>query len=229
MTHGAFSRFAKQPTLALSGAAAVITLIMLGTLAAHAQTLTTLYSFCPHRTCLSGEEPASLIQATDGNFYGTATKGGANDNAYCDQIDAIPGCGTVFRTAPSGVVTTLYGFCREPNCTDGALPQAALIQATNGDLYGTTSYGGANGGGTIFKITLSGKITTLYNFCSQANCADGSVPQGGLVQARNGDFYGTTAAGGANSHDGCTSYSESVGCGTVFRITPTGTLTTPYN
>jgi uncharacterized repeat protein (TIGR03803 family) len=230
MTHGTVSSFAKQPILALWGAGAAITLVLLSTPAARAQTLTTLYSFCPNHACLTGEEPASLIQATDGNFYGTATKGGANDSTYCPSyLNQVRGCGTVFRTTPSGTVTTLYGFCREPNCTDGALPQPALIQATNGDLYGTTSYGGANGGGTIFKITLSGKLTTLYNFCSQANCADGSIPQGGLMQASNGDLYGTTAEGGAYSNSGCAFFSDHVGCGTVFKITPAGTLTTLYN
>ena len=90
-------------------------------------------------------------------------------------------------------------------------PYAALVQATNGDFYGTTVDGGANGeGGTIFKITPSGTLTTLYSFCSQSGCTDGVQPAG-LVQGANGDFYGTTGRGGVN------------GEGTVFTITPSGT------
>ena len=94
-----------------------------------------------------------------------------------------------------------------------------MIQATNGDLYGTTTYFGASseGGGTVFKITPDGALTTLYSFCSLTNCADGLGPYSGLVQATNGDFYGVTNAGGA--YNG----------GTIFDITPSGVLTTPYN
>jgi len=217
-----------RPILMLSALVAVIASVLLTAPVARAQTLTTLYSFCTHRTCISGEPPTSLIQATDGNFYGTATQGGANDNAYCSGVVPGRGCGTVFKIAPSGTLTTLYSFCREANCTDGALPQAGVIQAANGDFYGTTAYGGTNGGGTVFKITLRGKITTLYNFCSQANCTDGSQPQAGLMQASNGDFYGTTTVGGANNNSGC-AISDPAGCGTVFKITPTGTLTTMYS
>jgi uncharacterized repeat protein (TIGR03803 family) len=224
-----FWQFVIRPTLALSVIVAAITLTLLTAPVARAQTLTTLYDFCTRITCRSGDSPLSLIQATDGNFYGTATKGGANDNGYCaDHINAVHGCGTVFKITPSGTLTTLYSFCREPNCTDGALPQAAMIQATNGDFYGTTSFGGANGGGTVFKITSTGKLTTLYNFCSQPNCADGSLPQTALMQARNGDFYGTTAWGGTGENVGC-STTKNAGCGTVFRLTPAGNLTTLYS
>jgi uncharacterized repeat protein (TIGR03803 family) len=96
-------------------------------------------------------------------------------------------------------------------------PQGALIQAVNGDLYGTTAEGGANGMGTVFKITLSGKLTTTYSFCPQSGCTDGAEPQAGLAQATNGDFYGTTLGGGAS------------GNGAVFEITPGGKLTTLYS
>ena len=131
------------------------------------------------------------------------------------------GCGTIFKITPSGTLTTLHSFCAQSNCTDGESPEAGLIQATNGNFYGTTYQGGANcapdGCGTIFKITPSGTLTTVYSFCSQSGCSDGYYPEAGLIQASNGDFYGTTTFGGAG------------GVGTVFKITPSGTLTTLHS
>ena len=91
-----------------------------------------------------------------------------------------------------------------------------LIRARNGKFYGETDLGGAHGQGTLFEISTTGQLHTLYTFCSQPNCADGSEPIAGLVQASDGNFYGTTSGLGGQS----TSY------GTVFRITPSGTLTT---
>jgi uncharacterized repeat protein (TIGR03803 family) len=177
-------------------------------------TLTTLYSFCSRSGCTDGQYPyAGLIQATNGDFYGTTWAGGAGAS------------GTVFKITPSGTLTTLYSFCSQSGCTDGYSPYAGLIQATSGDFYGTTYYGGANGNyGTVFKMTPSGTLTTLYSFCSQSGCTDGEEPYAGLVQATNGDLYGTTYAGGESSL--CI---FSHGCGTVFQITPSGTLTTLYN
>src|SRR5271163_2398480 len=141
-----------------------------------AQTFTTLHSFdnTDGAFILAG-----LIQATDGNFYGTAYEGGAN----C----APDGCGTIFKITPGGTLTTLHSFCSQSNCTDGEYPEAGLIQATNGNFYGTTyAGGGANSRGTVFKITSSGTLTTLYSFCPQSGCPDGSDPQAGLAQATNG-------------------------------------------
>ena len=86
--------------------------------------------------------------------------------------------------------------------------------------------GGIYGGGTIFKISPSGTLTTLYSFCAQSGCADGNVPNAGLVLATDGNFYGTTYLGGANS---CMISGTNYGCGTVFKITPSGTLTTLYS
>jgi uncharacterized repeat protein (TIGR03803 family) len=139
--------------------------------------------------------------------------GGANSNG-----------GTVFKITPSGKLTTLYSFCSQSGCMDGDGPVAGLIQATNGDLYGTTVHGGAYivpyGGGTVFKITPSGTLTTLYSFCSQSGCIDSANPAGPLVQATDGDLYGTTV------YDNCASN----GCaGTVFKIAPSGALTTLYS
>jgi uncharacterized repeat protein (TIGR03803 family) len=177
-------------------------------------TLTTLYSFCTQSGCADGEYPQGvLVQATNGDFYGTTLSGGAN------------GWGTVFKITPSGTLTTLYSFCSQSACTDGAFPQAGLVDATNGDFYGTTYYGGANGQGTVFKISPAGTLTTLYNFCSQSGCTDGQNPSAGLIQATDGDFYGTTC-GGSGSQFPCGT--NGLGYGTVFKITPSGTLTTLY-
>ena len=171
-------------------------------------TLTTLYNFCSQPNCTDGESPmAALIQASDGNLYGTTAFGGSN------------GWGTVFRVTSGGTLTTLYNFCSQPNCTDGSDPSTGLIQASDGNFYGTTA-------GTVFKITSGGTLTTLYRFCSQPKCTDGSGPKGALIQATDGSFYGTTNVGGVGSPD-CQGLSQ--GCGTVFKITPQGALTTLYS
>ncbi len=186
-------------------------------------TLTTLYSFCPQSGCPDGALPERLIQASDGNFYGTTGAGGVSSEC---STGLGPGCGTVFKITPSGTLTTLHSFCSQNNCTDGFGPIGGLTQATDGNFYGTTAFGGAQGPcgsggsestcGTVYKITPSGTLTTLYSFCSQSGCPDGYEPSG-LVQATDGNFYGMTDDGGANSY------------GTVFKITPEGALTTLYS
>ena len=192
----------------------ILALCAMAAMALSAQTFTTLFSFDGKD---GGDPQGALIQATDGNFYGTTSGGGTGVCTFSN------GCGTVFRTTASGALTTLYNFCSLSLCADGRAPEAGLVQATNGYLYGTTSGGGAGlctlagGCGTVFRITLSGALTTLYNFCSQSGCADGSGPAAGLVQAADGYLYGTTYAGGAD------------GGGTVFKITPSGALTTLYS
>jgi uncharacterized repeat protein (TIGR03803 family) len=183
-------------------------------------TLTTLYSFCSQGsfpTCTDGDEPyAGLLLATNGAFYGTTYGGGAGN---CGSVLSPTGCGTIFKITPTGALTTLYTFCAESGCKDGAQPQAGLIQAANGDLYGTTVYGGANGNyGTVFKITPAGALTTIYSFCSQSACADGELPEAGLIQASSGSLYGTTLGGGVHG-----SY------GTVFSISTSGALSTLYS
>jgi len=150
----------------------------------HAQTLTTLSSF----NVTNGAQPtAALVQGTDGTLYGTTSAGGAH------------GSGTVFNITPGGTLTTLYSFCSLADCADGENPSAGLVQARDGNFYGTASGGGANGSGTAFRITPDGGLTTLHSFCSQSlpsvysdNCADGASPSAGLVQATDGNFYGTT-------------------------------------
>jgi len=165
-----------------------------------ARKFTTLYSFCSQKRCGDGSGPyAGLVQASDGSFYGTTRDGGAY------------GHGTLFRITAVGKLTTLYSFCSQKNCADGAEPYAGVIQATDGNFYGVTSKGGANNWGTIFRITRSGELTTLHSFCSLADCTDGAEPIGGLLQASNGDLYGTTAEGGADES------------GTVFRLSLSST------
>jgi uncharacterized repeat protein (TIGR03803 family) len=168
--------------------------------------LTTLYSFCSQGgMCTDGNNPyAGLVRSTDGNFYGTTYAGGTNNG------------GTVFEITPSGALTTLYSFCSQSGCTDGANPYAGLVQATDGNFYGTASLGGANGGGTVFRVTPSGKLTVLYSFCSQSGCADGANPLAALIQATNGAFYGTTEWGG--SLPGCRYGISRIPCGTVFSL-----------
>jgi uncharacterized repeat protein (TIGR03803 family) len=229
--------------------------------------LTTLYRFCPlGGRCLDGAVPSGVVEATDGNFYGTTQTGGSTGrgtlfkltsrglttiHVFCEgncsdgstplaplvqaadhnfygttEFSGINNGGTIFRVNSEGVVTTLYSFCAKSQCRDGNAPIAGLVQGSDGFLYGTTTSGGnTTQDGTVFKISTNGKLTTLYRFCSLANCADGSFPFGALVQGTDGNFYGTTLQGGA-SESNCLGAS---GCGTVFRITPAGVLTTLYS
>ena len=211
-----------------------------------AGTLTTIYTFCFQNRCPDGAQPeAGLLLGTDGNFYGTTYSGGTL------------GQGTVFKITPSGVLTVLHSF----NIRDGANPYARLVQGADGNFYGTalggthgngtifkityggrltmlhsfnssdghpldpllqapdgnfygTTYGGAEDYGRIFKMTPSGTVSTLYSFCSEVGCTDGTAPSAGLVLGNDGNFYGTTQFNGAT------------GYGTVFKVTPGGTLTT---
>jgi uncharacterized repeat protein (TIGR03803 family) len=147
-----------------------------------------------------------LTRGRRGNFYGVASLGGPSRH------------GTVFEITPEGKLTTLYNFCSEPNCIDGATPYAGLVEGGDGNLYGTTYAGGAAWSGTIFKLTQDGTLSTLHHFCSDPNCADGTAPlYGSLLEASKGKFYGTTPMGGAH------------GMGTVFEITAEGDFTTLYN
>jgi uncharacterized repeat protein (TIGR03803 family) len=170
-------------------------------------TVTTIYNFCSLASCADGANPnAGLVQDTDGNFYGTTF---GNDNPTCGAF----GCGTVFKITPGGTLTTLHSFCAKSSCLDGGNPTAALVQSTDGNLYGTTSAFGKDLEGTVFKITTSGKFTTLHTFTG----TDGNSPYGGVIQGIDGNFYGTTGYGGAD------------GYGTVFKITSTGKLTTLHH
>jgi uncharacterized repeat protein (TIGR03803 family) len=197
-------------------------------------TLTTIYSFCSVDSCTDGESPTgALVQGTDGNFYGTTAIGGGNPE-FCGQDY---GCGTVFEITPGGKLSTLYSFCAHTGCLDGYNPLWGLVRASDGNLYGTTTFGGGNtefcgeeyGCGTVFEITPARKLTTLYRFCAQANCVDGGYPTR-LIQANNGNFYGTTQYGGPNDGpNGACSVGVLNGCGTLFEMTSAGELTTIYD
>jgi uncharacterized repeat protein (TIGR03803 family) len=162
-------------------------------------TLTTLVSWGTTEYC--GEGPcAGLALGNDGNFYGTTCNGG--DSA----------AGTVFRLTAGGMLASLDSF----NSTNGAHPQAGLVLGNDGNFYGTTSEGGGGaypGYGTVFKVNTNGVLSTLVSF----NRTNGANPYAGLVPDTDGNFYGTTSAGGS---------SPSPGYGTVFKITPNGMLTT---
>jgi uncharacterized repeat protein (TIGR03803 family) len=202
-----------------------------GTIAAPAQTFTVLSDF----NGPNGEGPfAPLVQASDNNFYGTATYGGnLTTQIAISPRNCYVGCGTIFKMTPPGQMTLLYQFCRTVGCPDGAYPIAGLVQASDGNLYGTTSTGGnANNGGTVFRMTPQGTLTTLYDFCSQPNCADGKYPAAALVEGSDGNLYGTTELGGTHGEKSniCAfNTPPKSGCGTVFRLTFAGELTTLYN
>lgn len=166
-----------------------------------------------------------LVQTSDGSLYGTTNGGGAY------------GLGTVFKAKPD--VGTIYSFGGVSS--DALAPGSPMIQGSDGNLYGTTATGGSpsatcpKGCGTVFRVTPSGVETVLYSFGSKST--DGQGPSGALVQASDGNFYGTTASGGSTASIGsansnCASanvYSGYSGCGTIYKITPTGIATVLYS
>jgi len=122
----------------------------------------------------NGSPQAALIQASNGNFYGTSTQQG----------------GSVFQVTPTGTLTTLYTFT---NNASGTVPQAALVQGSDGNLYGTTTLGGTYDNGTVFSISTAGVFTALSSFAAN----DCQTFNSSLIQASDGNFYGATT-GGAN-------------------------------
>jgi uncharacterized repeat protein (TIGR03803 family) len=170
--------------------------------------LTTVYSFCAQAGCTDGEYVyGGLVLGADGAFYGITVGGGLPTNPD----------GTAFKITSKGTLTTLYSFCAKQNCTDGAFPATPLALGSNATYYGTTSGGGANNLGTVFKVSSKGQLATVYNFCPQAGCADGQGPFGpGLFAGTDGNFYGI-AAGGVNGH------------GVAFRLTPAGKESVLYS
>jgi len=162
-------------------------------------TLTTLVSF----DGTNGSAPRSLIQARDGNFYGTSDRGGAL------------GHGTVFRMTPTGSVTTLAAIS-DTNATGPYY----LMQASDGNFYGTDCYGGKNIArngyynlaGTIFRVTPNGTLTNLVLF----NMSNGGCPVAALIEGTDGNFYGSTWEGGPVAQG------ILFGVGTLFKMTPQG-------
>lgn len=160
-----------------------------------AGTHTILHTF--PKTGTDGQEPyAGLIQGSDGNFYGTTYFGGSH------------GTGTVFEVTPAGVETVLYSFA---GGSDAANPYAGVIQGSDGNFYGTAYNGGAHGFGAVYKVTPGGTETLLYSFAG--GTTDGANPEAGVIQGSDGNFYGSTYAGGPDA------------VGTVFELTPSGTET----
>jgi uncharacterized repeat protein (TIGR03803 family) len=156
---------------------------------------TELYGF----TAADGAGPASLIRDPDGTFFGNTYYGGY-------------GLGTVYELSGTGVETVLHGFKGE---SDGAYPQSPLVQDPKGNLYGTAfSYGGPTAAGTIFKISNTGRFSVLYTFTGGA---DGNRPSAGLTRDSKGNFYGTTAGGGAR------------GVGAVFELNSSGQESVLYS
>jgi uncharacterized repeat protein (TIGR03803 family) len=161
-------------------------------------TLTVLHYFDgTYSNTVDGCYPEGVpVQGTDGNFYGTAEGCG------------VSVVGIAYKITTAGVFTVLHAFA---GGSDGASPRGALIQGTDGNLYGTTNQGGTTGSGTVFKMTTAGVVTILHQF--NACDANGCNPVAGLVQGPDGNFYGTTESGGTSNE------------GTVFKITSSGTLT----
>jgi uncharacterized repeat protein (TIGR03803 family) len=150
-----------------------------------------------------------LIEATNGFFYGTTRAGGDK------------GFGTIYQLSQSGTLKTIYKFCKAGAgthpCLDGANPDG-LVEGLDGNFYGVATGGGVQGGGVIFKVTPGGHLTVLYNFCSLTGCADGNGPTG-LLLGSDGNFYGTTANLGSNG----------AVPNTIFQVTPSGGYTVLYS
>ncbi len=216
--------------------------------------LSTLYNFCSVENCPDGQNPVAIMQASDGNLYGLVALGGDNSIGVFYQLTlsgtmtdlysfdgstgrepsvklvqgpdgqmygtapygGANGYGTVFKITLNGTLSRLYSFCSQANCVDGAYPVSGLTLGSDGNFYGTTS-GGTATPGTFYKITPNGTLTTLYSFCSQSHCSDGNHPYPGPVQGSDGNFYGTTNSGGANND------------GTIYELTPSGTLITLHS
>ncbi len=176
-----------------------------------------LYRFCAEAQCADGGYPAAgLIMDSAENLYGTTPEGGASAS----------GGGTVFELTPNSAKTAwahkvLYSFCGQSDCRDGEDPYAGLILDKSGNLYGTTEGGGANGSGTVFKLTPNANElapnanntawteNVLYSFCGQRDCTDGGSPYAGLIMDKSGNLYGTTYFGGGAADSGV-----------VFELTP---------
>jgi uncharacterized repeat protein (TIGR03803 family) len=176
----------------------IILALILVPLSAFAQAYSVLYNFGTQ----SGDpghpgNPGIIAQGRDGDLYSTTWA----DGAY--------GHGSVFKISTSGKLTVLHSFNLN---VDGSAPNSGLTLGTDGNFYGTTSEGGSLGNGTVFRISPTGKLTTLYSFTGSA---DGADPYAAPIQGEDGNFYGTTASGG-------------LGFGTIYKMTPSGAVTSLF-
>jgi hypothetical protein len=152
----------------------ILPAVLLCAAVAQAQTLTPLADFS---RSTGGGPGAPMIQGLDGNFYGTAGDAGIGEH------------GAVFIATPGGTLSDLFSFCKAPTCPTGANPSLSLLQVSNGDFFGFTL--GTSDNGTLFKLSPTGDlINNLHTFCA-TTCTDGQMPRANLIQARNGDLYGT--------------------------------------
>ena len=181
-----------------------------------AWTETVLYSFCLHyQSCPDGGQPHSgLVFDSRGNLYGTTHVGGATNSGTVYELSPPPGGHGQWTEQ------VIYIFCPVFGCLDGWLPEyGSLIFDSSGSLYGTTTQGGPDDAGVVFKLTPSGgqywNQTVLYSFCNP--CNDGRVPYAGVIFDRQGNLYGTTTQGGLH------------GNGTVFELTPPAGGSGPWN
>jgi uncharacterized repeat protein (TIGR03803 family) len=183
---------------------AIISMLLVGLSTHGGIFFTNLFSFSGDT---NGLNPLTgLVQGMNGNFYGT-TSGGASARRGGQGPPKLRG--TVFNITSEGLFSTLISF----NGTNGDSPQAGLVQANDGRLYGITAHGGRYGYGTIFKVTTNGEFTTLVSFDGLTG-TNGWLPTAGLIQGKDGYLYGTTGQGGTRN------------LGTAFRMTTNGTLTT---
>jgi uncharacterized repeat protein (TIGR03803 family) len=212
--------------------------------------LTTLYRFCAKggAGCTDSAYPNGVVQGADGRLYGTTEGGGAGTGAANAKADTTDTCGELFadafETNPFLLIPVTF-FCVEYHCADGWGPQDTLTtfndefpeettlrlrfpddaaQSGRELFYGTTSGGGAYGDGVVFKASPAGAYTRIYSFCQKANCADGAFPKAPVIEGTDGNLCGTTSGGNGNRN--CP---IEQGCGTVFRLTPSGVLTTLHS
>jgi uncharacterized repeat protein (TIGR03803 family) len=165
---------------------------------------------CPH-----GGEPGSLIQGSDGNFYGTTFVSSEGNQSQ-------PNGGTVFSVTPKGQFSLLHTFLPgvKNNYPNGNNP-SSITEGSDGNLYGVTSNGGVPGDGVLYRVGRKSGFKVIHSFCSATNCTDGYIPET-IVAGTDGNLYGLTIAGGTGN---CFA-----GCGTIFRVVPaTGTYEVVFN
>ncbi len=198
----------------------VVAVAFAATLSAHGQTFKTLYEFTGQADGGLPNAGVTAVVSPGGKItlYGTSLYGG---NLNCD---APLGCGTVFKVTLGGKETVLHRF---KGGNDGAFPYSTPIVDPNGNLFGTTSAGGGASGclgsgcGTTFRLSLQRKERVLYRFTGGL---DGGMPFTGLVAGKNGNRFGTTTFGGDLSCG-----VAPPGCGTFFKMDPTGKVTVEYS